>query len=156
MKRSFQYYSHAAAQPQRRCLGVAMACEGVHIRPAKHGDLGAIAEIFAYYVRSSAVTFAETPPPVTDWQRRFFDLKARQLPILVAMVNGKVAGYAYAGPWRPKPAYRHTVDTAYLAPERTGQGLRRLLLDDLLTGLRPSPPSRGRWLRYAKGAPAGA
>ena len=46
-----------------------------------------------------------------------------------------VCGYAYASPWRPKPAYRHTVeDSVYLAPDRTGQGLGRALLGPLLTG----------------------
>ncbi len=45
-----------------------------------------------------------------------------------------MAGYAYAGPWRPKPAYQHTVeDTIYLAPDVTGQGLGTALLDSLIT-----------------------
>ena len=49
--------------------------------------------------------------------------------------TGTVAGYAYASPWRPKPAYRHTVeDSVYLAPGRRGRGLGRLLLDGLLAG----------------------
>jgi phosphinothricin acetyltransferase len=48
--------------------------------------------------------------------------------------GGSTTGYAYAAPWRPKPAYRHTVeDSVYLAPDRTGRGLGRRLLDALLT-----------------------
>ncbi|MYZ37858.1 MULTISPECIES: GNAT family N-acetyltransferase, partial [unclassified Streptomyces] len=62
-------------------------------------------------------------------------LAGRGLPFLVAEVAGEVAGYAYAAPWRTKPAYRHTVeDTIYLAPGRTGRGLGGALLGALLTG----------------------
>ena len=61
--------------------------------------------------------------------------RERKLPFLVAEAGGTVAGYAYASPWRPKPAYRHTVeDSVYLAPGQRGRGLGRLLLESLLTG----------------------
>jgi phosphinothricin acetyltransferase len=104
-----------------------------HVRPATPGDLGAIAEIFAYYVTNSFVTFEESPPTVPQWRQRLDSLAERRLPFLVAETDGKVAGYAYAGPWRPKPAYRHTVeDSVYLAPGFRGRGLGRLLLDALL------------------------
>ncbi|HEY7918714.1 MAG TPA: GNAT family N-acetyltransferase, partial [Streptosporangiaceae bacterium] len=63
------------------------------------------------------------------------DLTERKLPFLVAEAAGTVAGYAYASPWRPKPAYRHTVeDSVYLAPGQRGRGLGRLLLESLLAG----------------------
>src|SRR5579884_3527907 len=59
--------------------------------------------------------------------------RAAAPPFLVAEERGEVAGYAYAAPWRPKPAYRHTVeDTLYLAPGRTGRGLGSRLLSALL------------------------
>jgi L-amino acid N-acyltransferase YncA len=62
-------------------------------------------------------------------------LAGRGLPFLVAETGGAVTGYAYASPWRPKPAYRHTVeDSVYLAPGQRGRGLGRLLLEALLTG----------------------
>jgi L-amino acid N-acyltransferase YncA len=105
------------------------------IRPALPADLGAVTAIFAYYVTTSVVTFDETPPGVSQWRRRLDDLAERGLPFLVADVDGSVAGYALASPWRPKPAYRHAVeDSVYLAPERTGRGLGGLLLRTLLTG----------------------
>ncbi|MEE4593314.1 N-acetyltransferase family protein [Streptomyces sp. DSM 41524] len=125
------------------------------IRDATHADLDAIAAIFGHYVTETVVTFEETPPTVEDWARRLVELTDRGLPFLVAEVaevadgltasegddrtaseNGRltVAGYAYAGPWRPKPAYRHTAEDAiYLAPGRTGAGLGAALLDALLT-----------------------
>ena len=60
-------------------------------------------------------------------------MTGRGLPFLVATMGGGVAGFAYASPWRPKPAYRYTVeDSVYLAPDRTGQGLGRALLGALL------------------------
>jgi L-amino acid N-acyltransferase YncA len=110
-----------------------MSTEQAHVRPAAVEDLEAIAGIFARYVVESVATFEEVPPTVAHWRRQLDDLAARPLPFLVAEVGGEVVGYAYASPWRPKPAYRYTVeDTVYLAPEWTGKGLGRLLLDELL------------------------
>ena len=110
-----------------------MSTEQAHVRPAAVEDLEAIAGIFARYVAESVATFEEVPPTVAQWRWRLDDLAARPLPFLVAEVGGEVVGYAYASPWRPKPAYRYTVeDTVYVAPEWTGRGLGRLLLDELL------------------------
>jgi L-amino acid N-acyltransferase YncA len=107
----------------------------VVIGPATPADLTGVADIFAHYVWNTAATFETAPPTVADWRRRLDDLAGLGLPFLVARVGGEVAGYAYASPWRPKPAYRHTVeDSVYLAPGRTGQGLGRALLGPLLTG----------------------
>lgn len=103
------------------------------VRPADAADLISVAGIFAHYVARTVVTFEETAPTVAQWRQRFDDLTARGLPFLVAEVSGDVAGYAYAAPWRPKPAYRFTVeDTVYLAPGRTGRGLGGALLGALL------------------------
>lgn len=102
------------------------------IRPAAAGDLGGVAAIFSHYVTSSVITFEVTPPTAGDWRRMRDDLAARGLPFLVCECDGEVVGYAYAAPWRPKPAYRYTVEsTIYLAPDRTGRGLGRRLLGSL-------------------------
>jgi L-amino acid N-acyltransferase YncA len=104
------------------------------IRPATPEDLDEVARIFAHYVTSSLTTFEETAPTVPDWRRRLDELDVRGLPFLVAEACGEVVGYAYASPWRAKPAYRHTAeDSIYLAPAWTGKGLGRALLDSLLT-----------------------
>ncbi|MGI5352514.1 N-acetyltransferase family protein [Streptomyces sp. CA-250714] len=110
--------------------------------PATPADLEAVAEIYAHYVTDSVITFEQVPPTVADWRRRLDELSERGLPFLVAKLGsgtgetgeaGEVVGYAYAGPWRPKPAYRHTVEnTVYLAPGRTGLGLGSALLTRLL------------------------
>ncbi|MFW6722471.1 N-acetyltransferase family protein [Streptomyces sp. MAR4 CNY-716] len=103
------------------------------IRPAAAQDMASIAEIYAYYVTDTVITFEETPPPPAYWPQRLRDLADRGLPFLVAEAAGSVAGYAYAAPWRPKPAYRHTVENSiYLAPGRTGQGLGGALLAGLI------------------------
>ncbi|MEV0229279.1 N-acetyltransferase family protein [Nonomuraea sp. NPDC050786] len=111
-----------------------MTVPEVVIRTAVPADLEVVAEIFAHYVSNTVITFEQTPPTVAEWQRRLDDLTGQGLPFLVADLNGDVAGYAYAGPWRPKPAYRHTVENSiYLAPDQTGRGLGGALLDALLT-----------------------
>ena len=110
-----------------------MEAQRVRVRPATPADLGLVADILAFYVRNSVATFEEEPPGVPHWRQRLGDLTERKLPFLVAEADGTVAGYAYASPWRPKPAYRHTVeDSVYLAPGQQGRGLGRLLLESLL------------------------
>jgi len=107
----------------------------VRVRPARDADLGTVAGILAFYVTSSVATFEEEPPDVRQWHQRLGDLAELTLPFLVAEAGGTVTGYAYASPWRPKSAYRHTVeDSVYLAPGQRGRGLGRLLLESLLTG----------------------
>jgi L-amino acid N-acyltransferase YncA len=105
------------------------------IRPAATADLEQVAAIYAHYVATSVATFEEVPPPVGYWQRHLDDLASRSLPFLVAEHDGAVRGYAYATPWRPKPAYRHTVeDTVYISPGHTGRGLGGALLGGVLAG----------------------
>jgi phosphinothricin acetyltransferase len=78
-------------------------------------------------------TFELDPPDRAEWQRRFDAVVGSGLPFLTAMLDGSVAGYAYCGPWKPRPAYRHTVeDSVYLAPGAVGRGVGGKLLDALL------------------------
>src|ERR1700685_913480 len=106
-----------------------MQAEQVRGRPATVADLDAVAGILAFYVTGSVATFEEDPPGVPQWRQRLGDLAERKLPFLVAEAGGMIAGYAYASPWRPKPAYRHTVeDSVYLAPGHIGRGIGSALL----------------------------
>jgi L-amino acid N-acyltransferase YncA len=103
------------------------------VRPAVAADLPTVAAILEPYVTGTAVTFDEQAPDVATWRQRLVDLDARGLPFLVAEVDGAVVGYAYAAPWRPKAAYRYTVeDTIYLAPAAQGRGIGTRLLSALL------------------------
>jgi len=105
------------------------------VRAALLADLEQVAAIYAHYVTTSVATFEEIPPTAADWRRRLDDLAGRNLPFLVAGSGAVVGGYAYAAPWRPKPAYRHTVeDTVYVSPAHTGLGLGSALLGALLAG----------------------
>ncbi len=105
------------------------------IRAALAADTERVAAIFAHYVTASVATFEEVAPAAADWRRRLGDLTALRLPFLVAEAGGDIRGFAYASPWRPKPAYRHTVeDSVYLSPGWTGRGVGTALLGGLLAG----------------------
>ncbi|WP_436770797.1 N-acetyltransferase family protein [Yinghuangia sp. YIM S09857] len=110
-----------------------MSAESVRIRPAHPDDLESVAAIYAHYVHNSVATFDEVPPTAEDWRAKAYDLHARGLPFLVAEADWQVVGFAYAAPWRPKPAYRHTAeDTVYISPDHTAKGVGRSLLSTLL------------------------
>ncbi|TDC99038.1 N-acetyltransferase family protein [Nonomuraea deserti] len=107
------------------------------VRALTDADLPAVAAIYAHYVTGSVATFDETPPSLEDWRAKAAGVTRAGLPFLVADVDGRIAGYAYLAQYRPKPAYRHTVeDTIYLAPGLTGRGLGRLLLGELIEAAR--------------------
>ncbi|HXW45269.1 MAG TPA: GNAT family N-acetyltransferase [Streptosporangiaceae bacterium] len=104
------------------------------IRTLGPADLSSVSEIFGWYAVNSVATFEEAPRPLNEWHALHAALDELGLPFLVAEQDGMVAGYAYAGPWRRKPAYRHTVeDSVFIAPQLTGRGIGRQLLAGLLT-----------------------
>ncbi len=105
------------------------------VRTAVSADAEQVAAIFAHYVTTSVATFEEVAPAAEAWRRRLDDLAGQNLPFLVAEADVDICGFAYASPWRPKPAYRYTVeDTVYLSPGHTGCGIGSALLGGLLAG----------------------
>jgi L-amino acid N-acyltransferase YncA len=99
------------------------------IRPATTADLPAITEIYDHAVRYGTATFELIPPDLTEMTRRFGALMDGGFPYLAAALEGRVIGYAYAGAYRPRPAYRFTVENSvYLQPaiHRRGIGLQLL------------------------------
>lgn len=112
------------------------------IRAAVEADLPAVTGIYDHAVRFGTATFELVPPDLAEMTRRFGLLRDGGFPYLVAEMDGGVAGYAYAGPYRPRPAYHFTVeDSIYLAPavHRRGVGiqlLRRLITECEARGYR--------------------
>lgn len=103
------------------------------LRPGADADLGAITAIYAHHVRHGTSTFELEAPDAAEMARRRAEVLGRGLPWLVAEADGRVLGYAYAGPFRPRPAYRFSVeDSIYLAPDAGGRGIGRLLLAELV------------------------
>lgn len=103
------------------------------IRTAGSADARAIARVFAPYATGTVVTFETTPPSEETWSRLIEGLTATGHPFLVAERDGEVLGFAYASPWRTKPAYRQTVeDSVYVAEGNQGVGVGRALLNELL------------------------
>src|SRR3954447_15226300 len=107
------------------------------IRPASPADLDAITEIYADAVANGTASYELEPPSRTEMGTRFAALAAGGFPYLVAQKAGAVLGYAYAGPFRPRPAYRFIVeDSVYVAPEAKGQGVGLLLMQALIEAAR--------------------
>lgn len=105
----------------------------VLVRPATPDDMDQVQSIYAYYVTRTAASFEEEVPSVAEMRRRRDEVVARNLPYLVAEEDGEVLGYTYAGPWRPRSAYRYTVeDSIYVAPFVQRRGVGKALLGALI------------------------
>ena len=103
------------------------------VRPSRDGDLPAIAAIYAHAVTHGTASFELAPPSEAEMARRRGALLEAAYPYLVAERDGRVLGYAYAGPYRPRAAYRSTVeDSIYVAPDAQGSGIGRALLEALI------------------------
>jgi L-amino acid N-acyltransferase YncA len=99
------------------------------VRPSRDADVAAIAAIYGYHVAHGVASFEEVPPSEDEISRRRADILGRGLPYLVADDGGRVIGYCYAGPYRPRVGYRFTLeDSIYIAPNEVGRGIGRTLL----------------------------
>ena len=103
------------------------------IRPSGADDVAALTSIYAWHVAHGTGTFEIEAPTQAEMTARREAVLGRGLPWLVAESEGVVQGYAYAGPFRPRPAYRFCLeDSIYVAPGAAGRGFGRLLLAELL------------------------
>lgn len=106
------------------------------IRLARGGDADVIARIYNYYVEQTIVTFEEAPVSVEEMQARIEEVTPA-LPWLVDEQDGVVVGYAYAGQWKSRCAYRFSVEsTVYLDRQYTGRGIGTRLYRQLVEALR--------------------
>jgi L-amino acid N-acyltransferase YncA len=105
----------------------------VTIRPAALSDIAAITRIYADAVSNGTATFEIEPPDETEMARRQKLLLDGNYPYLVATTADMVAGYAYAGPYRDRPAYDWSVeDSIYVAAQMHRKGIGGLLLTRLI------------------------
>lgn len=103
------------------------------IRPATEADAEALAAIYGHHVLHGFGTFEEIPPSPAEMERRRKAIVAQGLPYVAAEAAGQVLGFAYAGPFRTRAAYRYTAeDSVYVAPETTGRGIGRAVLSAVL------------------------
>jgi phosphinothricin acetyltransferase len=103
------------------------------IRAAEPCDIPEITAIYQAAVRHGTASFEIEPPDDAEMRRRYDALRAGGYPYLVAELAGTVAGYAYAGPYRARPAYRWSIeDSVYVAEQSQRRGLGRTLLGALI------------------------
>ena len=105
----------------------------VVVRPATPADVPAITRIYADAVTHGTASFELEPPDQTEMARRLQALLEGGFPYLAAEIDGALVGYAYAGPYRPRPAYRYSVeDSIYIDANARRKGLGRALLVRLI------------------------
>lgn len=112
----------------------------ITIRDAAEADLPAVQAIYARHVLHGFASFEEVPPETAELAARRAAVLAQDLPYLAAEIDGRLVGYAYAGAYRPRPAYRHTIeDSVYVADGLAGRGIGRALLGALIERCEAGP-----------------
>ena len=103
------------------------------IRAAQPQDLAVITAIYDHAVRHGTASFELEPPDAGEMTRRYETLRRGGYPYLVAEIDGELLGYAYAGPYRARPAYHWSVeDSIYIAPRSHRRGIGRALIERLI------------------------
>jgi phosphinothricin acetyltransferase len=116
------------------------AAASVAVRDAQDADMAAVQSIYAHHVLHGLASFEEAPPSVDEIAARRSAVLARGLPYLVGTLGGRVVGYCYAGPYRLRPAYRHTIeDSIYVADGMAGRGIGSALLRQLIVRCEQGP-----------------
>lgn len=112
----------------------------VAVRDAAETDMPAIQAIYAHHVLHGLASFEEVPPAVAEMTGRWESVRKAGLPYLVAEMDGRIVGYTYASTYRPRPAYRFTVeDSVYVASDLAGHGIGATLLDALIARCERGP-----------------
>ena len=103
------------------------------VRAATAGDIPAITRIYGHAVKHGTASFELEPPDEAEMAHRMQTLLDGGYPYFVAETDGALVGYAYAGPYRPRPAYRFSVeDSIYIDPSAHRRGIGRVLLEHLI------------------------
>lgn len=103
------------------------------VRPGHEADIDAVTAIYSHAVRHGTSSFEIVAPDAAEMARRSSDVIGKGWPWLVAESQGRILGYAYANAFRPRPAYRFTVeDSIYLHADAQGRGVGKALLAELM------------------------
>ncbi len=114
--------------------------DAVIVRDARETDMAIVHDIYRYHVLNGLASFEEVPPPIEEMAARRAAVIAKGLPYLVAEADDRVVGYAYATPYRPRPAYRHTIENSvYVADGLRGRGIGAALLQGLISRCEVGP-----------------
>src|SRR5579864_5054603 len=106
---------------------------GVIVRPSGEADMARCAQIYGHHVLHGTASFEVDPPDLAEMKKRRAGVLDLGLPHLVAEREGLVMGYAYAGNWRPRPAYEFSVeDSIYVDKDAVGKGVGKALLPALI------------------------
>lgn len=112
----------------------------IAVRDALPDDVEAISSLYAWHVLNGRASFEETPPTIDEMRRRMRTVAQYGLPWLVALYRGVVVGYCYATQYRPRPAYRFTLEESiYVDASMTGRGIGSLLMQTLITRCEEGP-----------------
>lgn len=104
-----------------------------NLRTATEPDLVRVTEIYSDAVVHGTASFEVEAPDIDTMRARWVNLRDQDYPYFVYEQDGRVLGYAYAGAFRPRPAYKNTVeDSVYVDPKAQGQGIGRVLLGALI------------------------
>jgi len=105
----------------------------VQVRASREADLASVTAIYAHYVLTGLASFEIEAPGEAEMRRRRADVLALGLPYFVAERGGEVVGFAYAAPFRTRPAYRYTVeDSVYVHGDHLGHAVGATLLAVLI------------------------
>jgi len=112
----------------------------ITVRALTEADLAAVQAIYAHHVLHGLASFEEEPPAVEEMRARWQKVINLGLPYLAAELDSAVVGYSYAGAYRPRPAYRFTVENSvYVRDGLGGRGIGKALLDELIARCEAGP-----------------
>ena len=105
----------------------------IEVRDARADDVQAIAALYAWHVLNGRASFEEVPPSIDEMGQRMSKIQQQGLPWLVALYRGEIVGYCYASPYRPRPAYRYTLEESiYVDTSMSAHGIGSRLLTALI------------------------
>lgn len=136
MTRDQTRHAHAFKPLPASAAGASM----IIIRDVTETDMAAVQAIYAHHVRHGLATFEEVPPSMEEMSARRAAVLRSGLPYLAAEMAGGIVGYSYATAYRPRPAYRHTIeDSVYVAEGFGGRGIGTALLGTLIDRCEAGP-----------------